>query len=62
MKSYEIAAIRLAIKRVLKSSNINVGYRYLNNWYKENKDSLVIDIEKIKNEFKIWVDSQYINK
>jgi len=62
MKSYEIAAIRLAIKRVLKSSDINVGYRYLNNWYKENKDSLVIDIGKIRNEFKVWVDSQYINK
>lgn len=62
MKSYEIAAIRLAIKRVLKSSDINAGYRYLNNWYKENKDSLVIDIEKIRNEFKVWVDSQYINR
>jgi hypothetical protein len=62
MRTYEQAAFRLAIKRVLKSNNINEGYRCLNKWCEENKDNLIIDIEKVKFEFTTWVNTKYINQ
>ena len=56
MRTYEQAAVRVAIKRSKTAHNKNVGYKYLSNWYEQNKSSLVIDIETVRNEFKAWLE------
>jgi hypothetical protein len=61
LRTYELAAIRVAIKRSKRANDIHEGYRYLNNWYQNCiKKNMTANVEAVKGEFKAWVDSQFV--
>lgn len=37
MRASEIACVKVAVKRVIISNNIQVGYKFINEWHKRNK-------------------------
>lgn len=62
LRTYESAAIRVAIKRSKKANSIHEGYKYLNNWHQCcTKNNINADIDTVKAEFKAWADTQYVN-
>jgi len=60
MRTYEQAAVRVAIKRSQRANNNQEGYKYINDWYNKHKNDLIIDIDTVRKEYATWVDSQYI--
>ena len=62
LRTYELAAVRVAIKRSKRANDIHEGYRYLNNWNQIciNKN-MKADIDTVKAEFKAWVNSQFVD-
>lgn len=39
MKTYEVAAVKCAVKRSVKSRSVEVGYNHLLKWFSEWKDT-----------------------
>lgn len=54
MRKQELAAVRCAVKRSVKSNNVEVGYRYLTNWCNDWKETC--NTMPVMKCFKKWAD------
>ncbi|MFR1888393.1 MAG: hypothetical protein ACLSX0_01315 [Anaerostipes caccae] len=52
MRTYETAAVKVAVKRSIKAGNIEAGYQYLHKWHRRHQYAEMSEVLKC---FKKWV-------
>ena len=56
MRVYELAAVKMAIKRSIKANNIQIGYNSIKNWAnKWLEKGITVDIKAVLKCFNKWV-------
>ena len=59
MRSYEIAAVKMAVKRSIKGNDIQKGYNSINKWFEHWKNQgIYVDIDSVTKCFKKWIKRQ----
>ena len=56
MKTFESSAVKMAIKRSIKTRNIQAGYNSINNWFDRWLDKgILVNYEAVLKCFNKWV-------